>query len=375
MAINELTTGIGTLAGIAWTPLDGTGLSAAQRTSVDKDVKAASAMATALLDVTKSAFNRGWSRFSLNDLADAAGLGSFAYLARTNLRLSTTDSTDDTPGDWATFIGRALGNAPATDQARSLGQWRRLAADLQQYAALQASKFDAGRDPSLGSAGGVTHAHGQWYANGQALSLLDLFTAARVNQVANHEDALDDYMFQLQANSRRLTAAREWLAMIRIPSSTTYNAGTPYRRDDTVAYNGSIYKVYQFDGDLHYRDPPVVGPRYVVGAVPTDTRYWQDLGKKQISSSERNTFHAKWGYYPDEFHKTAVKFDQQIEAQLPDLYANDVRAYIDSKDADNQALQQKIQQKSNRRDEVLEAMVSFAGKQSKTGANMAGNLA
>ena len=40
-----------------------------------------------------------------------------------------------------------------------------------------------------------------------------------------------------------------------------------------------------------------------------------------------------------------------------------------------QALQQKLQQKSNRRDEVLEAMVSFAGKQSKTGSNMAGNLA
>jgi hypothetical protein len=57
------------------------------------------------------------------------------------------------------------------------------------------------------------------------------------------------------------------------------------------------------------------------------------------------------------------------------LWLNDVKAYVDDKDQDNQALQQKLQQKSNRRDEVLEAMVTFASKQSKTGANMAGNLA
>jgi hypothetical protein len=111
MAINDLTTGIGTLAHVAWTPLDGTGLSAAQRTSVDNDVKAASAMATALLEATKSAFNRDWARFSLNDLADAAGLGAVAYLSRTDLRVSTLAATDDTAADWATFIGRALGSA------------------------------------------------------------------------------------------------------------------------------------------------------------------------------------------------------------------------------------------------------------------------
>jgi hypothetical protein len=323
MAINDLTTGIGTLAHVAWTPLDGTGLSTAQRTSVDNDVKAASAMATALLEATKSAFNRDWARFSLNDLADAAGLGAFAYLSRTDLRVSTLAATDDTAADWAAFIGRALGSAPATSQARSLGEWRRLAADLQQYAALQASKFDAGRDPSLGIAGGVTHAHGQWYANGQALSLLDLFTAARVNQVANHEDALDDYMIQIQANGRRLAAAREWAAAIRKHMPAT------------------------------------------------------DAGNGTLPELEKTNFVAKWGFNPvTEFHKpaTAPSFGSVVYQNF-NLWLNDIKAYVDDKDQDNQALQQKLQQKSNRRDEVLEAMVTFASKQSKTGANMAGNLA
>lgn len=322
MAINDLTTGIGTLAQVAWTPLDGTGLSAAQRASVDNDVKAASAMAAALLEATKSAFNLDWSRFSLNDLADAAGLGAFAYLSQTDLRVSTLATTDDTAADWATFIGRALGSAPATDQARSLGQWRRLAADLQQYAALQASKFDAGRDPSLGSAGGVTHAHGQWYANGQSLSLLDLFTAARVNQVANYEDTLDNFMIQIQANGRRLAAAREW--------------------------NATIWK------------------------------YRPASGSATLPLTEQTAFTAKWGFNPlTEFHKSAATPTPGTAQnyQTFDIYLNDIKAYVDDKDQDNQALQQRLQQKSNRRDEVLEAMVSFAGKQSKTGANMAGNLA
>lgn len=373
MAINDLTTGIGTLAQVAWTPLDGTVLSAAQRSSVDNDVKAASAMATALLDATNSAFNRDWARFSLNDLADAAGLGAFAYLARTNLRLSTADITDDTPGDWATFIGRALGGAQATDQARSLGQWRRLAADLQQFAALQTSR----RDPVEGSAGGVTHANGQWYANGQALSLLDLFTAARVNQVANHDDALDDYVLELQANNRRITAAREWMTMIRNRSYTDWKEDTRYYYGTTVSYLGKVYEARPYH-TTSTTDPSnydwAKAKWYLIGGTPTDTKYWGALEKNQISSTIKTTFMAKWGFDPAEFNKTAVSFGQ-VDAETIGIYLNDIRAYIDDKDADNQRVQQKLQQKSNRRDEVLEAMVKFASKQSRIGANMAGNLA
>lgn len=366
MAINTHTTGFGTLAGIAWTPLDGTGLSPAETVSVDKDVKAASVMATALLAATKSAFNRDWAQFSLNDLA---GLG----------HLSTLATGDNTAAQWATFIGRAVGSAPATTQARSLGEWRRLAADLQQYAALQASKLDAGRDPSLGAAGGVTHANGQWYANGQALSLLDLFTAARVNQVANHEDALDDYMIQIQANGRRLAAAREWKAALSKESTySTYNSGARYYSGETTIYNGSEYKADPFhetgSGSSYYDAGRVKW--YLRGAVPTNTTYWDATGKVAIGSDIKTSFMAKWGFDPvAEFHKTSVTFDSAIASDTLQIYSNDIKAYVDNKDADNQALQQKIQQKSNRRDEVLEAMVSFAGKQAKTGANMAGNLA
>lgn len=377
MAISTHTTGIGTLAQVAWTPLDGAGLSAAQTTSVTSDVEAALAMAKALLEAANSAFNVDWVRFSLNDLAAPNGLAGGTYLTRTNLRVSTaTSTTDDTPADWAAFIGRALGSALAADQARSLGEWRRLAADLQQYAALQASR----RDATWGVAGGVTHANGQWYANGQALSLLDLFTAVRVNQVANHDDALDGFMSDLEANNRRLTAARAWMALLANNDSySTYDPSVRYRNGTTTVYNGSVYRANTFyspdpDDLCFYNYIPSYW--YLQGAVPTDTRYWSYANQFQISSSTRTNFMAEWGFDPiPEFHKTAVVFDTAINAQNRDLYLNDIKTYIDIKNTDNQMLQQRVQQKENRRSEVLEALTSFAGNQSKTGAIMAGSLA
>lgn len=363
MAITTHTTGIGTLANVAWTPLDGTGLSPAQTDSVSDQVEAAAAVAKALLAAANSAFNLGRSRFSLDDLT---ALGHLSALA----------TGDDTAAEWAAFIGGALGGAPAAAQARSLGEWRRLAADLQQYAALQASR----RDATWGVAGGVTHANGQWYVNGQALSLLDLFTAVRVNQVANHEDALDGFMRDLEANNRRLTAARAWMALLSNNYSySNYDPNARYYDGATTVYNGSVYRANTFyspsTSDLCFYDEWRV-KWYLQGAVPTDTNYWSYANKFRVSSSTRTNFMAEWGFDPiPEFHKTAVTFDADVPIDYRQLYLNDIKTYIDIKDTDNQKLQQQALQKENRRSEVLEALTSFAGNQSKTGALMAGNLA
>ncbi|MGA0806566.1 MAG: hypothetical protein ACO3PV_08640, partial [Pseudohongiellaceae bacterium] len=345
MAITTSTSGIGSLTNVAWTPLDGTGLSPQQTDSVSDQVEAAAAIAKALLAAVRSAFNRGMSQFSLDDLAE---LG----------HLSTLATGDDTAGEWAAFIGSALRRAPAADQARSFGEWRRMAADLQQYAALQASR----RDATWGVAGGVTHANGQWYANGQALSLLDLFTAVRVNQVANHDDALDGFMRDLEANNRRLTAARAWMALLANNDSySTFNFSTRYYNGNTTVYHGSVYQANTFidflDTDPYCNYDWGKGKWFIGGAVPTNTKYWSYANQFQISSSTRAEFMAEWGFDPiTEFHQTAVTFDSPINAQNRDIYINDIKTYIDLKDTDNQKLQQQAQQKENRRSEVLEAL-------------------
>ena len=156
MTIPTNSLGAGQLAAVAWTPLDGTGLSTQEKGVVDDQVDAATEVADALLAAAKAAINRGWSSFRLDDLAD---LGQLSKLA----------TGDDSAADWADFISRSLGSATSASDSASLNDWRRVADAMQRYAALQASR----RNPAGGADGaaGVTHANGQWFANGQALSL------------------------------------------------------------------------------------------------------------------------------------------------------------------------------------------------------------
>ena len=294
--------GPGQLASVAWTPMYGTGLSASEKAAVDVQVDSATEVADALLAAAKAAINLGWSSFRLDDLAQ---LG----------QLSTLATGDDTPAEWATFISRSLGTPISASASASLNDWRLVADEMQRYAALQASQ----RNPAGGADGaaGVTHANGQWFANGQALSLLDLFTAVRVNRLANYDDTIDGYMQELQANQRLLKAAREWGSILRAKKPADSTSGTTLTQADVDAFVS----------------------RWGIQPIQTFT------DKAQVGSAQKAT---QW-----------------------DIWLTQLKSYIDLKDTDNQTLQGQIDQKSNRRSEVIEAMTSFAKKESKTGSLMA----
>jgi len=311
MAITENTAGAGALAGVAWTPMEGTRLTAPMLAAVNNDVATATSMAEALLEAANGAFNLGWQTLSLSDLAAGAGLGERLLLQRTQLQGSPNQ---DSPADWSAFLGRALGSAPAPDEPMSLAQWRQLASDLQRFAALQASR----RTTSEQSWGGVAHANGQWFVNGQALSLQDLFTAVRVNQVANLDEFLSGLTNDISANNALLEAAREWMATIR-------------SKQPTGSANG------------------------------------------QITTGDRNTFIAKWGYDPTVFSNT-IAFDSGQSALTFDRWLNSLKTYVDLKSTENQTLQVDLGRKADRRSEAIEAIVSFLGKSDTTGSLMANNL-
>lgn len=311
MAITENTAGAGALAGVAWTPMEGTRLTAPMLAAVNNDVATATSMAEALLEAANGAFNLGWQTLSLSDLAAGAGLGERLLLQRTQLQGSPNQ---DSPADWSTFLGRALGSAPAPDEPMSLAQWRQLASDLQRFAALQASR----RTTSDQSWGGVAHANGQWFVNGQALSLQDLFTAVRVNQVANLDEFLNGLTNDISANNALLEAAREWMATIR-------------SRQPAGSANG------------------------------------------QITTADRNSFVAKWGYDPTVF-SDKIAFDSPDSSTRFDIWLNSLKTYVDLKSTENQTLQVDLGRKADRRSEAIEAIVSFLGKSDSTGSLMANNL-
>jgi hypothetical protein len=309
---NEL--GFGSLASVAWTDMNGTGLTSTQLDEVNADISAASTIASALIDVIKGAVKAGWTRFNLSDL-------SASYFQLTNLRTDTSSATDDRASDWADFISMVTGEAISATRDLSLNEWRRVAAELQDHASQQASR----RSPN-GDGGGIKTVNGHWYVNGQQLSLLDAYMAIRVNQVANFDDSLNIYIAELNENNRLVQGANDWLSTLRSQKPTTTNAATL-----SSSFRTSFSSVWGFDPVFAYH--------------PTDT-----------SGTTISNMSAPNGY---------KSFDTWID---------NVKGYVDAKDTSNQTVQQKLEQMTNRRSEVLDGLTSFAKAQTQTGSSFARNL-
>jgi hypothetical protein len=300
--------GFGSLASVAWTDMKGTHLSNSQLASVNADIGNAMTIAATLIDVIKVAVQQDLASFSLDDLAAS----SFQV---TNLRTDTEATGDDRPLDWATYISSIVGSTLSTSQPLALSEWRRVAAELQDHASLQASK----RDPA-GAGGGVKTVNGNWYVNGQEISLLDAYMAIRVNQVANFDDSLNVYISELNENNRLVKAANEWLSTLR-------------------------------------------------SHKPTDTTTTSSITEAMI-----NSFSSAWGFDP---LKTFQPTDSSPYSGLSskwDAYIDNVKGYVDGKDTANQTVQQKLEQMTNRRSEVLDGLTSFAKAQTQTGSTFARNL-
>jgi hypothetical protein len=308
MAIDNPT--IGNLATVAWTDLNGTGLSssgtgATSVAYVESERADGLALAAALRSAINAAVNEGQSRFPL-------------WVPPSTLTPLYTDANDATVA--ADLIERATGIRPDIASASPLSEWRRIAAGLDDYAALQASKLD----PRTNAAGGIQNVNGHWYVNGQQVSLLDVFMVVRINQVANFDDSLNIYIEELNANNRLVKAANEWLNTLRgkKPASTA------------AADNASLAPAFQTD------------------------------------------FFTKWGFSPEAtFYPNGNRVVSTSRAQgIWDSNIETTKSYIEQRDTENQTAQQKLEQMTNRRSEVLEGLTSFIKSQSQTGQSFSRNL-
>ena len=200
-----------------------------------------------------------------------------------------------------------------------MSEWRRVVSELQNYASQQASK----RDP-VGEGGGIKTSNGNWYINGVEVSLLDAYMSIRVNQVANFDDALNVYIGELTENNRLIKAANEWMARLRTNKPTN------------------------------------------------------DSDSQRVTATEINDFIGLWGVNP------IITFEGRASwgggehvltgFKAVDAAIDNVKGYVDGKDTDNQTVQQKLEQMTNRRSEVLDGLTSFSKSQTQTGAVFARNL-
>lgn len=302
--------GFGSLASVAWSDMAGTDLTSTQLESVNADISAGLAISALLLEAIVLATKSGLASFRLNDLGDA-----FQF---TDLN-TATPGADDNANDWADFIGRATGNQIPAARELSLSEWRRVVSELQDYASQEASK----RDP-VGAGGGIKTSNGNWYINGVEVSLLDAYMSIRVNQVANFDDALNVYIAELTENNRLIKAANEWMTILRTDKPTTDTEPKTVSAQDIRAFIDlwGVNPLITFEGKAS----------------------WDGLGYRYVGFKE-------------------------VDAKI-----DNVKGYVDGKDTDNQTVQQKLEQMTNRRSEVLDGLTSFAKSQTQTGAVFARNL-
>ena len=308
MSVNTL--GFGSLASVAWTDMNGTGLTSTQLTQVNADKALADHIVGSLLGAINGAVNEGWIEFRLTDLAP---------LTLGNPPVTQSDLQREAwANERAAFIQTALDTTVTSTQDLSLSQWRRIAADLQDYAALQASKLPATNN----GGGGIKNVNGHWFVNGQQVSLLDVYMAVRVNQVSNFDDSLGIYIQELNDNNRLVKACNDWLAKLR-------------------------------------------------GKKPTDTAStvtWAEI--TQMAAS----FSATWKFDPINTFMPGYSTTAPLNYLRVDTWIEEVKGYVDAKDTENQTVQQKLEQMTNRRSEVLEGLTSFAKAQSQTAQSFSRNL-
>lgn len=316
---NEL--GFGSLASVAWSDMSGTDLTQSQLEALNADITAGTTISAVLIELITGAVALGTTSFRLSDLGDA-----FQF---TDINTASPERGDNA-NHWAVFISRVTGNPLSASTELSLSEWRRVAAELQNHASQQASR----RDPN-GAGGGIKSVNGNWFINGQEVSLLDAYMAVRVNQVANFDDSLNIYIAELNRNNQWIKAANDWLSILR--------AAKP----GGDGLDGAVISRQTFlDFEARWGFNAIVTfmPQFNFGSVNYYDAGWQGL---------------QWTA------PYAKKYDAAID---------NLKGLIDSKDTENQTVQQKLEQMTNRRSEVLDGLTSFAKSQTQTGSVFARNL-
>jgi hypothetical protein len=215
-----------------------------------------------------------------------------------------------------------LFGASTTGVKYSLDEWRDMVADARVFIAREESKLAPGKGTGTlaRETGGVQVHNGKWYVAGQEVTYDDVYFAVRVNQVANIDTNLNDYVSVIQKNNAKVKQANEFLTTLRTYKPTSTSA--------TVSLS--------------------------------------DLTKI------RNSFSSLYGYDP------STRFDLKMTAAGGqtsfDSWIETVKSAVSDLQSDNQTAQLKMERLNNQRSEVLEGLTSFTKGQSQTSASISRNV-
>jgi len=300
--------------GFASSPVAGTGLAADQQAVVRERADAAVAVAEALRAAISRARGQGVSAFSASD--------ALAFQLPSGIEPALRDE----------IFNDIIGRPWAADQM-TLAQWAQAAERLEESATRGRSSLP----PDAG--GGVQNFNGQWYVNGEAFSMAELFTANRVNTYNALDELLGNSLNTIAANNRLVNRLTDILKAGRAASG-----GHPY-------WLVAQYGYYQ---DGHTWNDAFPRP----DAVHWDTI--ASLAEAIIGSGSKLA--------------ASIRSDQNLGADDWKTAMDELSTLIDSKTADNQVAQQRTESVMNLRGNLLDGLTNMLKGQQNMGSSVARNF-
>jgi hypothetical protein len=301
---------LGAVNSVTYTSLDGLDLSAAQISDTTSRVKTATTLS--------------------GDLHQAINAMLYNNQKECTLAQIFTATTTPTLAEATAFLQTSLNASINSSQPLSLENLKTLKKALDNFGNLEASKLPGNEG------GGIKSVNGNFYVNGQEVTIQDVFMAVRVNQLANFEDQINAYMNQLQKNNDLAKAANAWISTLNNMTPTNTSEHVPPA--SFLAAQKSFYSIYSYDPVARF--------------MPTSA------SGGGTSVADGHTF----ALLPD-------AISTKISA-----YVTDAKNYVTNINSENQTAQTYLDQLNNKRSEVLDSITNFTKSEGQTQQDMASKL-
>jgi len=258
----------------------------------------------------------------------------------------------------------------------SLTQWGEIAQKLQVNAAKKSSQL------SLGQGGGIQQVNGQYFINGEEMSLSQINFCVRANQYQLIDQQIADQLDAIQRNNAKAKEGQALLDAFKkydnkdlgLNQSGTLSAGTFFDPTDT---NSPLraFMASQF-GSQTFASPDYENYQFVMNG-------WN--ANATITSNLNEFFSMIKDVAPDFYASHVTKGDGTAASPLYSISGSISNAdYLDLKTAvstwlqsnstDNQVAQQRLESLNNTRQAVLDGMSAFTQGQSQVTDRIGGNL-
>jgi hypothetical protein len=309
--MSSINTGaVGSINSVTYTSLDGLDLNAAQITATTNKVKTASTISGDLQQAVNSLIYNDLDGCSLSQIFSATSTPTLAQATE--------------------FLQTNLNATVTANQHLSLEDLKTLKKALDNFGNKEASKLPGN------SGGGIKSVNGNFYVNGQEVTIQDVFMAVRVNQLANFEDQINAYMDQLQKNNDLAKAANEWITTLN--NLTPTNTSNPINTDCFLAAQKAFYATHSYDPVSRF--------------MPTSA------SGNGVTVVEGHTF---------------AKLPDAISTKIS-AYVTDAKNYVTNINTENQTAQTYLDQLNNKRSEVLDSITNFTKSEGQVQQDMSSKL-